>query len=155
MAVLQTALLAVGVAVFFGLISYLVFYLPVRNKKSLPPEKRKDLRNFFLIMVGFGFFFGAVLGGPAIQTQNITQNEKIVRANVSQKYKVEEITFGPRGRGVHDVAYPEQSETQKITIKALGKTRLAVLTQDEKTSEPTLTDVDNGQPMDDILKAKQ
>jgi ABC-type microcin C transport system duplicated ATPase subunit YejF len=87
-----------------------------------------------------------------MQNHQIDKNQQIVFSNVTKKYEVEMITFplapakGPRE------SYPEQSGPQKIMIQVAGKTRPAILIQDEQTSEPTLTDFDNGKPMDDILR---
>jgi hypothetical protein len=152
MAALQIFLIGLGGASLVGVFSFLFFQIFVRGDKKMDTDSRTDLRNYFWIMAGFAFIFGVLIGGIAVNQVRIAYNESAVRANLSQKYVVEEVVFGPRGRGVPNIAYPEQSEPQKITIKSDGKSRLAILTQDRETSEPTLTDVDNGQPMDDILK---
>lgn len=150
MAFLQILMWGVIAGLFACMMSYLLFYLPWKNRKNF---NKKDMKQFVWIVTGMWCVLGVLLIGSAINADRLHRNEEIVSKNVSQKYQVEEVIFAPRGRDVPNVAYPEQSESQSVTVKTNGKSRLATLTQDRETSEPTLTDVDNGQPMDDILRS--
>ena len=152
MAFLQILLIGLAGASFIGFFSFLWFTIIVKTDKTMDSEQRKDLRNYLWIMVGFGCLFAVLIGGLAVNQVRMAGNENTVKVNLNQKYVVEEVAFGPRGRGVTNVAYPEQSEPQPVTIKSEGKSRLAILTQDRETSEPTLTDVDTGLPLDDLLR---
>lgn len=100
-------------------------------------------------------FFAFLVGGTIvclflfhIQTE---ENKSIVQENLKQKYAIEEVIFAPEKRGLPDYL-PEQAGPQPVTIKAHGESRLATLIQDQKTSEPTLLNVDTGKPLDDILR---
>lgn len=86
-----------------------------------------------------------------ISSQNRQINTQTVFANISKKYEIQSMEFKTPSKYL----YPEQSEAQPVLVQTKDGVRSAFLTQDEKTSEPTLTDADNGKPMDDILKTKQ
>ena len=118
------------------------------NNATLSKEGRSDKASY----AGFcAFILGGIFIFFGIHEHQVQQNMEIVASNVTQKYMVEDITFAPRGRGLPSYS-PEQPDPQPITIKVSGKSRLATLTQDEKTSEPTLLDVDTHEPMSDILR---
>ena len=120
-------------------------FLIAKNKEELLPAA--------ITTFGMTFLFSLIFLGSNIQSEHIEKNEKIVFSNVSKKYNVEQIEFGKRlSRAYEENDYPEQSDPQSVQIKVEGKTRLAVLVQNRETSEPTLLDVDSGQPMEDILR---
>jgi hypothetical protein len=137
-AILQSAMWAAIIALGIGMMTFLIM-LPAKNKG----DRYVGALTAFIM----SFVFSLLCVGAATQGNLREKNEEILFSNLSQKYEVEEISFLPRISG-----FPEQSESQQIMVKANGKTRPAILTQNRDTSEPTLTDVDNGQPMDDILK---
>lgn len=86
-----------------------------------------------------------------ISSQNRQINTQTVFTNISRKYEIQSMEF----KNPSKYLYPEQSKAQPVLVRTKGGVRSAILTQDEATSEPTLTDADNGKPMDDILKTKQ
>lgn len=116
----------------------------------LPAKNKGDRYAGALTALIMSFVFSLIFVGSATGANLRDENEAILLSNLSQKYEVEEIFFLPRISG-----FPEQPEPQQIMVKSGGKSRPATLTQDRATSEPTLTDVDNGQPMDDILKSQR
>lgn len=145
-AILQCIMWSVLISMFFGAVAWLVMTIG---------KQREERMTAIITSMVMTFFFALILVGSWMQHTQIVKNEAIVFSNVSKKYQVESVTFAPSpARGARD-SYPEQSKPQQVMIQVAGKTRPAILTHDERTSEPTLRDFDNGKPMDDILKTRQ
>lgn len=142
-AILQCIMWSVLISIFFGVVAWLVMTIG---------KQREERMTAIVTSMIMTFIAAPIFVGSWMQNNQIVKNEAIVSSNVSKKYHVETVTFAPNpARGARD-SYPEQSKPQQVMIQVAGKTRPAILTQDEQTSEPTLRDFDNGQPMDDILK---
>lgn len=133
------------ISIFFGVVAWLVMTIG---------KQRENRMTAIVTSMIMTFFFALILVGSWMQNTQIMNNEAIVSSNVSKKYQVESVTFPPKPARGPSENYPEQSKPQPVMIMVAGKTRPALLTQDEETSEPTLRDFDNGKPMDDILKTK-
>lgn len=144
-AILQCVMWSVLISMFFGAVAWLVMTIG---------KQREERMTAIVTSMVMTFFFALILVGSWMQNTQIVKNEAIVFSNVSKKYQVESVTFPPKPARGPSENYPEQSEPQPVMIMVAGKTRPALLTQDERTSEPTLRDFDNGKPMDDILKTK-
>lgn len=85
------------------------------------------------------------LGGAAIYSSyeagNV--NTTILQQNITKKYDVETVTFDfTTLKGGGHGWTPTQSEPQQVMVKVNGVTHVAILTQNTKTAEPTLIDVD-------------
>lgn len=145
-AILRCIMWSTLISVFFGIVAWLVM--------TVGKQSREDRTTAFFASMIVALFIALIFVGNWMQNTQIDTNEKIVFSNVSKKYQVEKITFpAPPARGTRS-SYPEQSGPQPVTIVVAGKTRPAILTQNEQTSEPTLRDFDNGKPLDDLLKQK-
>lgn len=131
------------ISVFFGAVAWLVMTIS---------NQREDRMAAIVSSMIMTFILALMFVGTWMQNTQIDKNQQIVFSNVSKKYQVEMITFPPPPSRGSRSSYPEQSDPQNIMIKVAGKSRPAILTQNEQTSEPTLIDVDNGKPMDDILR---
>lgn len=157
-ALMWTALFTLAVL----LLSYLLFYLPWKlfydrlgkygDRDGTEKMDRKKIVWFVtLVWAILGFLFI----GTGMDSHRYYANIDTASQNITKKYDVEQVTFPPRPTGRSysgPINYPEQSGPQPITVKSNGKTRMAILTQNESTSEPTLLDVDSGKPMDDIIR---
>ena len=136
-AILQSAMWAAIFGLGIGALAFLIML----------PANKGDRRAGAFTAMSMSFVFSLLLVGAATQSNLREKNEAILFSNLSQKYGVEEISFLPRISG-----FPEQSESQQIMVKSGGKTRPVILIQDEKTSEPTLLNVDTGKPLDELLR---
>lgn len=145
MAALQCLMWSGLIAAFFGGVAWLVMTIG---------KQREDRMTAIVTSMIMTFFFALILVGSWMQYNQIMNNEAIVSSNVSKKYQVETVTFPPKPARGPSENYPEQSKPQPVMIMVAGKTLPAILTQDERTSEPTLRDFDNGQLMDDILRTQ-
>lgn len=109
-------------------------------------ETGKALR----IMSVFSFLVTAYISCATLTIDNANNNREIALHNVSQKYNVESLTYEKGYRGVQPNADTENP--LNVTIKSNGKSQLAVITQNMQTFEPSLTDIDTGKPLDDLLR---
>lgn len=138
------------VALGAGLATFVIgglSYMDLRHKK------REMTEQLFFTRISVPFIVCCAVIFACLQTNVIAKNETIVRTNVSQKYDVQEIQFtSSTGKSHYRDYYPEQSQSQPVMIKSRGVTRPANLIQNPETSEPTLLDVDNGKPLDDLLR---
>lgn len=144
-AILQCIMWSVLISIFFGAVAWLVMTIG---------KQREERMTAIVASMVITLFVSLIFVGSGMQHTQIVKNEAIVSSNVSNKYQIESLTFPPKPARGPSENYPEQSKPQPVMIMVAGKTRPAMLAQDEQTSEPTLLDFDNGKPLDDLLKTK-
>lgn len=125
-----------GAAIFVA-VTFLLFF------------KDKDIKHAIRMVALFGAGMGVFISGLVVISEAAEHNRNVALSNVSKKYEVESITYQAKGRGVPS---PNTEEPLNVIIKVDGKSRPAVITQNLDTHEPTLTDFDTGEPMDDIRR---
>ena len=94
----------------------------------------------FLIIVGV--ILGGLIGHAFAGTQEKKDNVAIVQSNIQKKYDVQSVTFDTdTERGGGESWKPSQSGPQQVVVKINDTSRIATLTQNPDTFEPTLVDV--------------
>lgn len=111
--------------------------------------KDKDIKQALQVVSVFGLATGVFISTCVLEIDKDRDNHRIALNNVSKKYDVQVLVLEKGHRG--GLISPDTDKPLNATIKANGKTRPAVITQNLDTFEPTLTDVDTGKHMDDIL----
>lgn len=92
-----------------------------------------------LLLGGIG---GVIFAGSGEQDINAS----ILQTNIQKKYDVQAITFDfTTSRGGGHGWTPTQSDPQQVIVKVNNVSKVATLTQNEKTAEPTLVDIDTNQ----------
>lgn len=115
--------------------------------------QEKAIKSNTLLTLAITGGLGLLLGVLGANAGDTAKNETILISNVSQKYKVQNITFEKRNPRSTANDYPEQAEPQNVIIKTTdGKSRPAIITQNTETLDPTITDIDTGKEMTDLLK---
>jgi hypothetical protein len=130
---LLNALLWVGIMTVISVITVL----------SIMRWSREFERSVLVIGIIAGIFLG--IGGGAMFTSfgDFERNASILQSNIEKKYDVQAVTFNfstTKAGGYNWT--PTQSEPQQVIVKVNGISRIATLTQNLQTAEPTLVDVD-------------
>ena len=104
-----------------------------------------------------GVIVGLVGGGIYATGAAVDINTPIVRANIEKKYDVQAVTFDFRTTKAGGYGWtPTQSEPQQVIVKVNNVSHVAILTQNAKTAEPTLIEIDTKNDIalrtDDSLK---
>lgn len=109
-----------------------------------PAMKRRALRNGII----FGFVMGAFGGGVFAGYGDQDINAKILQSNIEKKYDIQSITFDfTTTKGGGHGWTPTRSKPQQVVVEVDNVSRVATLTQDPETAEPTLVDVETNQEL--------
>jgi hypothetical protein len=112
--------------------------------------REKETGKALRIMSIFSFVVVAYISCAVLTIDNANNNRQIALHNVSQKYIVESLTYEKGYRGAEP--YADTASPLNVTVKSNGKSQLAVITQNMQTFEPSLTDIDTGKPLDELLR---
>ena len=104
-------------------------------------------REFTRAIVIGGLIAGIVvgLGGAGIYASYVDGNinTPIVQENIKKKYDVQSVTFDFRSTKAGGYGWTAtQSKSQRVVVKVNNVSHIATLTQNSKTAEPTLIDID-------------
>lgn len=115
---------------------------------------RDTMKSMHLIpsLVIFGVI-GGLAGGFFGLSAHQTENALIFQANVAQKYAVDEVKFPPNSnQKIKEDKKPTDKGEQSVMLIVEGKEYPAVLTQDEKTNEPTFKNPETNEPLNEFLR---
>jgi hypothetical protein len=109
-----------------------------------PAMKRRAVRNGII----WGFVMGAVGGGVLAGHADQDINASILQRNIEKKYDIQSVTFDfTTTKGGGHGWTPTRSKPQQVVVEVDNVSRIATLTQDPATAEPTLVDVETNQEL--------
>lgn len=127
-------------------------YVPVSNSEMLYAIIFGSVLITGLAFAIFGVI-GGLAGGFFGLSAHQTENALIFQANVAQKYAVDEVKFPPNSnRKIKEDKKPTDKGEQSVILIVEGKEYPAVLTQDEKTNEPTFKNPETNEPLNEFLR---
>lgn len=109
-----------------------------------PDMKRRAVRKGIIFGFVMGAFGGIVFAGYGDQDINAT----ILQRNIEKKYDIQSITFDfTTTKGGGHGWTPTRSKPQQVVVEVDNVSRVATLTQDPETAEPTLVDFETNQEL--------
>lgn len=111
-------------------------------------RKSPNMRTTVISVAVMSFIVTMFVSGMVTSLDTERTNKAKLSNNVILKYDVEEMKFVLPDRYVD----PAKTEAQEIKVLSKGKTHVVVLVQDSETYEPTLLDLNTGEPTEDLLR---
>ena len=137
---------------FESLLSLLSWAVPVSaivtGVTYLYSRKSPDIRTTVISVAVASFIVTMFVSGMVTALDAERTNEAKLSNNIILKYDVEAMEFVLPDRYVN----PAKTEAQEIKVLSEGKIHVVVLVQDAKTYEPTLLDLNTGEPIEDLLR---